>query len=228
MPPKRTSTARGGSRSFADEILPFSLRKRRRPRFWTGGFQRSLPHALAQARRAMPATDFYTCRRTSLPRTVSRPKHHNRYSPFGNPPKPGTGTTLLSRGGLAADQRAFSIARTSPRRDLAVVSLDSLMLSSHALCATLVRLGKRSRLCRRATDEEYPGRRCAKGARRRGPCLRRRLLPKPRRARPPAAEPAHDFKPPVCPPFFARPSSANPPTWPRPELHYVRGNATAR
>jgi hypothetical protein len=32
----------------------------------------------------------------------SRPKHLNRYSPTGDPSKPGTGTTLLSRGGLTA------------------------------------------------------------------------------------------------------------------------------
>jgi hypothetical protein len=60
-----------------------------------------------------------------------------------------------------------SIARTSPRRDVTVVSLVSLCLSSCCCVLNFVCLGKRSRLCRRATDEEYPGRRRTKGARRR-------------------------------------------------------------
>jgi hypothetical protein len=34
-------------------------------------------------------------------------EHHNLYSPTGDPPKPGTGTTLLSRGGLSARPRKF-------------------------------------------------------------------------------------------------------------------------
>jgi hypothetical protein len=37
----------------------------------------------------------------------SRPKHHNLYSPTGDPSKPGTGTTLLSRGGLSANPGIF-------------------------------------------------------------------------------------------------------------------------
>ena len=60
-----------------------------------------------------------------------------------------------------------SAARTSPRRDVTVVSRVSLGLSSYGCVLNLVYLGKRSRLCRRATDEEYPGRRRTKGARRR-------------------------------------------------------------
>jgi hypothetical protein len=44
----------------------------------------------------------------------------------------------------------------------------SLVLFSCALVLPSTCLGKRSRLCRRATDEEYPGRRRTKGAGRRG------------------------------------------------------------
>ena len=62
----------------------------------------------------------------------------------------------------------FSAARTSPRRDVTVVSLVSLSLSSCCCVLNFACLGKRSRLCRRATDEEYPGRRRTKGAGRRG------------------------------------------------------------
>jgi len=43
----------------------------------------------------------------------------------------------------------------------------SLYLSSCCCVLNFACLGKRSRLCRRATDEEYPGRRRTKGARRR-------------------------------------------------------------
>jgi hypothetical protein len=114
----------------------------------------------------MPATDFYTCRLTSLPHADSRPKHHNLYSPTGDPPKPGTGTTLLSRGCLSAGP--FTFRSPGPVLDATLPSFHVFRLPVLlCLCAKLVCLGKRSRLCRRATDEEYPGRRRTKGARRR-------------------------------------------------------------
>src|SRR6266576_3620265 len=97
------------------------------------------------------------------PQLGSRPKHHNLYSPTGDPPKPGTGTTLLSRGGLSAHPSLFR----SPGPVLGATLPSSPLFRYSVLlwpCATLVRLGKRSRLCRRATGEEYPGRWRTKGA----------------------------------------------------------------
>src|SRR5258707_9888021 len=51
-----------------------------------------------------------------------------------------------------------SAARTSPRRDVTVVSLCFAFPVLLLLCCCVLNfacLGKRSRLCRRATDEEY-------------------------------------------------------------------------
>ena len=58
--------------------------------------------------------------------------------------------------------RNFLIARTSPRRDVAVVSPLFRAVVLPSTYAKLACLGKRSRLCRRATGEEYPGRRRTK------------------------------------------------------------------
>src|SRR5437867_11654696 len=50
----------------------------------------------------MACDDLLSVSAHSSPLARSRPKHHNLYSPTGDPPKPGTGTTFLTRGGLAA------------------------------------------------------------------------------------------------------------------------------
>jgi len=116
--------------------------------------------------RAMPATDFYTCRLTSLPNADSRPKHHNLYSPTGDPPKPGTGRPFCHAAAFRQARVRFGRpdqSSTRRYRRFTCFALPVLLL----LCAKLCCLGKRSRLCRRATDEEYPGRRRTKGARRR-------------------------------------------------------------
>ena len=115
----------------------------------------------------MPATDFYTCRHTSLPRRGA-----GRSTPIGIRPLAirrslVPGRPFSSTVALAPTRHECPAARTSPRRDVAVVPLVSLTALPR-LCAKLDRLGKRSRLCRRAPDEEYPGRRRTKGAGRRG------------------------------------------------------------
>src|SRR5260370_19200392 len=92
--------------------------------------------ALAQALRAMPATDFYTCRRTSPPNTDSRPKHHNLYSPTGDPPKPGTGTTLLSRGCLSASP--CLLRPPGPVLDATLPSFHFVSLSLSSCCCVAV------------------------------------------------------------------------------------------
>ena len=54
-----------------------------------------------------------------------RPMHPSLFSPTGDPSKPGTGTTHLFYGGAGAHTRNLRpVARTSPRRDEAVVPLD--------------------------------------------------------------------------------------------------------
>jgi hypothetical protein len=181
MPPKRTVILGQDSPPFVDSGLLCLTRETTNCHAPDWRLQVSGPAiALAQALRAMPATDFYTCRRTSLPSADSRPKHHNLYSPTGDPPKPGTGTTLLSRGGLSASP--FTFRSPGPVLDATLPSFHLFRFPALLLrCAKLVCLGKRSRLCRRATAEEYPGRRRTKGAGR-----RRQPSPAPSFRSPPA------------------------------------------
>src|SRR5260370_15819778 len=77
------------------------------PRFRTGGFS-CRGRACIGPGLARDACDrlLYVSAHISAS-ADSRPKHHNLYSPTGDPPKPGTGTTLLTRGGLAAYPELF-------------------------------------------------------------------------------------------------------------------------
>src|SRR5260370_41038570 len=81
-PPKRTVILGQDSPPFADSGWLCLLRETTNCRASRLAASRVGPAlALAQALRAMPAQDFYTCRRTSLPPSDSRPQHHNRSSP---------------------------------------------------------------------------------------------------------------------------------------------------
>lgn len=141
------------------------------------------PRALAQALPAMPATDFYTCRLTSLSlRTAGRSTPIGirllairRSLVPGRPFCPAAASRHARFGCDRPDQSSTRRCRRFP-------CFARLVL----LCrwATPVCLGKRSRLCRRATDEEYPGRRRTKGARRRG-----QPPPAPSSASPPSHPP---------------------------------------
>ena len=123
-----------------------------------------------------------------------------------------------------------TVARTSPRRDVAVVSLLFHWFLLPCPCATLACLGKRSRLCRRATDEEYPGRRRTKGAGRRG-----QPPPAPSFAsgasaglRPPCHTYLADLRPSPPGPVGSSLSRANPPAVPRRVARHAPGISTAR
>jgi len=142
MPPKRTSTLRQVSPLVIDSALVFRSLETTNAALPDWRLRESGPRSHGPRPCARwPATDFYPCRLTSLPRAGSRPKHPNLYSPTGDPPKPGTETTLLTRGGLTAKPVHVSAARTSPRRDVAVVSLVSLGLSSWACVLNLFAWG---------------------------------------------------------------------------------------
>lgn len=87
-------------------ILCSFVVKRRAATPRTGGFTcRDLAHI--GANRACDAGDSLLYVSARVFPWGSRPKHHNLYSPTGDPPKPGTGTTLLSRGGLSANLGIF-------------------------------------------------------------------------------------------------------------------------
>ena len=160
------------------------------------------------------------------PLTRSRPKHHKLHSPTGDPPKPGTGSTLLSRGGLSA--HPCTLRSPGPVLDATLPSFHLVRwLALPRPRAKLVRLGKRSRLCRRATDEDYPGRRRTQGARRRG-----QPSPAPFLPRPPArslrwAGP-HPVTLPMASPCGSSACGANRPLWPLRGSPRVPGNATTR
>ena len=125
--------------------------------FSTGGFALRVAGPL----RRSPATTFYSCRPSGrCTRVCFRPLAIRRSLVPDDP-------SLLRRR-LRTHQELASgrpdQSSTRRCRRFISVSLNFLLRP----CAKLVRLGKQSRLCRRATDEEYPGRRRTKGARRRG------------------------------------------------------------
>jgi len=82
------------------------------------------------------------------------PKHLILFSPTGDPSKPGAGTTHLFYGGACAHPEPRPAARTSPRRDEAVVPSEFFRSPlAHWINSTYTCCAWRSgvRLCRRAT-----------------------------------------------------------------------------
>jgi len=103
MPPKRIVTLRQNVSLLPDRgssvFVPETTRGRA---LQTGGF-------CGPGRARLGSRPGVRCQRQTsirvgscLSPSGSRPMHLNRYSPIGDPSKPGTGTTLLSRGGLSA------------------------------------------------------------------------------------------------------------------------------
>ena len=167
MPAKRTVTVRQNWPSFGSPGFFSPFRKRLTATLPDWRLQSvGARVALAQAVRAMPATDFYTCRLTSLPMRAAgrstticiRPLAIRRSLVPGRPFCPAAASRHARVNFGRPDQSSTRRYRRLPCFVVSVLP---------CLCAKLVCLGKRSRLCRRATDEEYPGRRRTKGARRR-------------------------------------------------------------
>ncbi len=137
MPPKRTVTLRQDSPSFGDPASSFSRRKRLTATLPDWRLQSvGARVALAQAVRAMPATDFYTCRLTSLPMRTAGRTPQSVFAHWRSAEAWYRDDPSVTRRRVSTPVSA-SIARTSPRRDVTVVSLVSLCLSS---CACVLNL----------------------------------------------------------------------------------------
>jgi hypothetical protein len=88
-----------------------------------------------------------------------RPMHLSLFSPLGDPSKPGTGTALLSLGGMTARPPRITDARTSPRRDDTVVSPQILCLLDYRMlnCLGLVKRSPALQACNRMRNSQADG-----------------------------------------------------------------------
>jgi hypothetical protein len=167
MPPKRTVTLGQDSPSFSD-LLVSVLRKRLTATLpdWRLREPRPRSHWPRPCVRCLRQTSIRVGSRLCPMRTAGRstticirPLAIRRSLVPGRP----FCHAAASRQARLRNDRPDQSSTRRYRR-FTCFALPALLL----LCAKLVCLGKRSRLCRRATDKEYPGRRRTKGARRRG------------------------------------------------------------
>jgi hypothetical protein len=196
------------------------------PRFRTGGFS-CRGRACIGPGLARDACDrlLYVSAHISAS-ADSRPKHHNLYSPTGDPPKPGTGTTLLSRGGLSASP--FTLRSPGPVLDATLPSFPLFRLLSSCSCVINLfawgsGVGSAGVQPMRNTQVDGAPKVPSAG----GNCLRRCLLtPPPFPILPPPPAGPADFKPRPASLFCWLTWSAIPPTSLLRESHHVPDSAT--